>query len=261
MTPERLSREISRTRRHLPDNEVQVWCASLDEQLTHLHALDSILSPEERERAVKFHFERDSNRFIVGRGLLRVILSRYLSVDPAYVELDYGSWGKPQLKTVNCDRILEFSLSHSANLVLYAFSWNRRVGVDIEYIRPISEIDSIVRQFFSSRERVVMRSLSPVKRIEAFFAAWTCKEAYLKAIGEGLTETFSQIEVSLAPGEPAKLVSIYGNKWKAVRWHLEAFEPAPNYLAALIAEGKGWKMTLQQPNLVSINMGNVTFNL
>lgn len=230
----------------LPSDEVHTWYASLDLSPQRLQRLASLLSPDEQARAERFYFERDRKRFIAGRGLLRTILGSYLGMEPSRVEFCYGSYGKPALKTTFYGRVLQFSLSHSNGLALYTVSWNRRVGVDVEYIRPVCEADRIAERFFSADETAVIRSLPVERRLEAFFNAWTRKEAYLKAIGDGLTRPLTQIEVSLAPGEPARLVSVRGDRWEATRWRLEALKVASGYLTALAVEGHGWHLIVEK---------------
>lgn len=246
MNPDDFLRLQSPSLRRLPGNEVHVLCAPLDLPLHHLKRLACTLSPDEQERADRFNFERDRNHYIVRRGLLRTILGSYLDLEPSRVLFSYGPHGKPALKTTFNDLIFQFSLSHSNGIALYAVSWDRRVGIDIEHIRQVPEAGLIIKRFFSTQENFMIDSLPEEQRLEAFFRLWTCKEAYLKATGEGLTSSLEQVEVSLFSSESSRLVSINGDHLDAFHWHLETFRPAPGFLASLAVEGHNWQMVFQQ---------------
>jgi len=132
-------------------------------------------------------------------------------------------------------------LSHSHELALYAIAHIPLVGIDLEHIRPMDKVEQLVKRFFSPREYAVICSLPDDQKQEAFFRAWTCKEAYLKAIGDGLPG-LDGVEVSLTPGEPAALLSIQGNEEAASGWSVYQLIPAPGYMAALAIEGRSWNL-------------------
>ncbi|OWY63910.1 4'-phosphopantetheinyl transferase [cyanobacterium TDX16] len=227
----------------LSQNEIHVWRASLGSNLTYLQQLVKTLSVDELDRANRFHFEADRNRFIIGRGILRSILSYYLDIAPHQLQFCYGSHGKPALKTCN---LLHFNLSHSQDLALYAFTRDRQIGIDLEYVRHIPELDRIVAQFFSARERGTFLALPSSQQVAAFFHGWTCKEAILKALGDGLALPLNQFDVSLLPDRPAQLLSINGDRAAAERWLLQSFIPASDYVAAMAVEGHDWKVKCWQ---------------
>lgn len=224
-------------------NDVHVWCAWLDQSISSLEKLVQTLSMDERMRAERFQFEQGRQRFIIGRGLLRTILGYYLGIEPGRLDICYGMYGKPALAEMSGTSALRFSLSHADGLTLYAVTRDRELGVDLEQIRHIAETEQIVDRYFSERERAVFRALTPDKKQEAFFSYWTCKEAYLKASGEGLTRPLNQIDVSLVPGEPARLLSVDGDVKKASRWTLQELRPAPGFTAALVVEGQDWRLS------------------
>ncbi len=223
----------------LSGNEVHVWRASLEQPETLIQQLAQILSEDERVRADRFYFERDRNRFIVGRGLLRTILGRYLNREPQQLQFCYSPRGKPALVDTGTGSQLQFNLSHSHELALYAVTCDRQIGIDLEHMRPTSDLEKLTQRFFSPHEHSVICSLPAEQKQEAFFRGWTCKEAYLKAIGEGLAQ-LEQIEVSLVPGEPARLLSIAKDSQATKRWSLQTLTPDPNYKAALAVEGQDW---------------------
>ena len=206
----------------------------------------SSLSADEVGRALRFVFEKDRNHFIVGRGLLRTILGSYLDLEPAQVEFVYGSHGKPALKSRPKDQVLEFNLSHSKDLVLYAFNWDRMVGIDVEYIQSLTDMDNFAEQFFSPHETVFINSLSGEQKEAAFFKIWTCKEAFLKANGSGLTTPINEVEISFESGKAVTLSVVGGDKEQTARWQLEIFNPVSGYQAAFAVEGDTGQILFQQ---------------
>jgi 4'-phosphopantetheinyl transferase len=163
--------------------------------------LRNSLSPDELDRAAKFHFLRDSQRFIAARGILRNILSRYIGQSPETIRFSYGPFGKPRLAPSCAADGLRFNLSHAGNIALYAVALNREIGVDLERIDPSFLEDRIEEKFFSRNEIVELRSLPVDARPRAFFNCWTRKEAYVKALGGGLQTSLQSFDVSLAPGK------------------------------------------------------------
>jgi len=226
----------------LSSDDVHVWRAALDQPESRIRQFAHCLSADERARAERFHFERDRRHFIVGRGLLRAILGCYLSIEPHRLEFCYGSHGKPELGETSVGRRLRFNLSHSQGLVLYGVTRDREIGIDLERIRPIPKAEQIAQRFFSARENAVFRALPPGQGSEAFFNCWTRKEAYIKAVGDGLARPLDRFDVSFAPGEPARLLHVEGDPQEASRWGLLALTPAAGYVAALVVEGHGWRL-------------------
>lgn len=225
----------------LQNNDVHVWRASLIQSPALVQKLAKMLSEDEIIRAERFHFERDKRHFIISRGLLRIILGRYLEIAPNQLLFSYSSRGKPAVVTTDTSNTLQFNLSHSEELVLYAFTRDRKIGIDLEYTRPIAELEQLTQHFFSAGEAFAIANVPPNEQQQAFFQAWTCKEAYLKATGEGLAQ-LQQVEVSLVPGEACKLLKTE-NPQTIVRWSLQTLKPAPDYVAALAVEGHNWHLT------------------
>jgi len=247
-------------------DEVHVWRAALDRSAADRQRLEQTLSLDERARARKFYFSRDRERFIVARGLLRAILGRYLGVEPDQLRFGCSAHGKPFLVGVQVFRglrvqesiqtpeplstrtlehlgaSLRFNLSHSHGLALYAITHQRELGVDLEFIRPEVVEEPIAERFFAAAEVAVLRGLPASLQPEAFFNCWTRKEAYIKARGEGLTLPLDAFEVSLAPEEPAALLSVDSDPAEASRWSLQALAPGPGYVAAIAVEGQDWQL-------------------
>jgi 4'-phosphopantetheinyl transferase len=230
----------------LADDEVHVWSVWLDQPEARVRQLARTLTADERRRTKRLLFERDRRRFVVGRGLLRVILGRYLDLAPGRLRFRYGACGKPSLEASRGGE-LRFSLSHAEGLALYAVARGREVGIDLERLDRLDGEGAwrIARSHLSPSERAALRAVPEHRQVEAFFNCWTRKEAYLKARGDGLSRPLEQVEVSLAPGEPARLEAVGWDAREAERWSLVSFAPAPGYVGALASRGRGWRSTLR----------------
>lgn len=224
----------------LNSNEIHVWRTSLAMDTTNIHSLHQTLSADEQQRAALFHFQKDREHFIVARGLLREILSRYLNQKPNDISFYYNQHGKPALHT-HGEESLYFNVSHSYGLALYAVA-SGPIGVDLERIRTNFPYQEIAGKFFSTKENAMLRSLPHNLQPKAFFTCWTRKEAYIKATGKGLSIPLNQFEVSLLPGEPAVLLSIQGDIEAASHWLLQDLNPSPNYVAALAVQKHNWQL-------------------
>ena len=220
----------------LLDSDIQVWCASLEASLWDLTSFTDQLSADEKIRAERFHFTRDRDRYIIGRGLLRALLGGYLQRDPSDIKFNYGAYGKPALADKVNGRALEFNLSNSNDMVVYIFNWDDPVGIDIEYAHPMKDMDDFALQFFTPDECALIRSLPMEQKQKTFFKLWTCKEAYLKANGSGLTTPLNQVEVSFTNKDTASLIPLGNDHEQTMRWRLELFTPAEGYQASLARE-------------------------
>ncbi len=215
-------------------DRVDLWRASLPA----LPALQAQLSPDELDRAARFHFEKDSRHFIAARGWLRTVLARYLDTSPADLRFDYGVRGKPVLST-GCD--LRFNLSHSHDLVLLAVTKKRELGIDVEFIKA-SIGPEIAERFFSAAEIAELRALPREQQRAAFFAGWTRKESYIKATGTGLFAPLDCFTVSLAPNESRVSLRVHDDEREAARWTLCSLHLDEGYAGALAVEGSDWRL-------------------
>ncbi len=236
---------------HLPDDrltlssqDVHVWRASLSVSETRLADFQATLADDERERAARVRNPLHGAHYTVGRGVLRMLLGRYLNRSPQDIRFAYSEYGKPFIAKAIVT--LRFNLSHSQDLALYAFTHQREIGVDIEYIRPVPSRDQIAEQFFSPNETRTLRALPATQQDLGFFHCWTRKEAYIKAHGEGLSLPLDQFDVSLIPGEPAVLLETRVAADYAERWALCALQPGDDYRAALAVEGHDWTLSTWQ---------------
>lgn len=222
----------------LSTGDVHVWKASLDRTPSELDSLRQTLTPDEQKRADRFRFENHRDRFIVGRGVLRAILGRYLNRPPNQLFFEYTPYGKPILASET--EILSFNLSHSHRLALYAVTQGREIGVDVEFIRNNINLLGIAKRFFSAQEYSQLRALPESFQLQTFFDCWTRKEAFVKAKGEGLLLALHQFDVSIAPGKPAALLCTKWDPDEASLWSLRSLNPAPGYAAALAVADRHW---------------------
>ncbi len=159
-----------------------------------------LLSPDERTRAESFRFEWDRRRFVFCRSSLRRLIGSYIGQPPGEIAFSYGRYGKPALSKHDClsgSPALEFNLSHTKGRFLFAFSTNLRVGIDVEAIEPERDWNMMARHFFHPDERHFLQTLPDAERIRLSFALWTCKEAVLKARGDGVGGGLEKVEVVL----------------------------------------------------------------
>jgi 4'-phosphopantetheinyl transferase len=221
----------------LAGGEVHVWHVNLATPPSTLQSFERILSDDENSRAQRLYFSKDRNRFLVCRGFLRRLLGLYLNLEPAGLRFCYSDRGKPFLADECGGDLLSFNLSHSHGMALYAITLDSPVGIDLEYCRREMDYLQVAKQFSSPREIDALRNLSGPALAEAFFTLWTCKEAYAKAIGLGLSCPLDQIQVSAGGGKPARFLDIGGNSQKAADWSLRQLVPQDGYLAAVAVKG------------------------
>jgi len=234
-------------------HQVDIWRISLDAstplstslQADSVKLIESTLSADETERAARFHFSADRDRFIIAHGCLRDILARYLHCKPGRLILSVNQYGKPVLE----DYKLEFNLSHSGDFALVAITSERKVGVDIERIRSDMEFESIASRYFSQSEVSELLALTSEQKAHGFFNCWTRKEAYIKAHGLGLSLPLESFDVSLTPNEPVILRATRPDPQEAARWTLLSLEVDSGYVSAVAAEGKDLEFRLWDWNI------------
>ncbi len=227
---------------HLAQNEVHIWKAAL--RWNEIAQLSDLLAPDELARAARFHFAKDTLEYTIARGLLRLILSTYLELNPQAIEFTYNAYGKPGLNSERGSG-LQFNLSHSHGIVLYAITRSDPVGIDLEYIRQNLAWQQIAQQYFSVAEVTALNQLAEAERCQAFFHGWTRKEAYIKARGQGLSIPLNQVEVSLDPQFAALLATLH--QPQAIHhWTLHAITPEVNYAGAIAIAGKGHQIRYWQ---------------
>jgi 4'-phosphopantetheinyl transferase len=220
--------------------EVHVWRVSLEGSGASDEPRLAVLSTAERDRATRFRFEADRARFVRSHAALRTILAAYMAAAPSELVFGEGRHGKPFLESPT--GALRFSLSHSGDLALVAVAGGREVGVDLERVRPVSDMAGIAARFFSPAEQQALEQVAPADRLRAFFATWVLKEAYLKGCGDGLLRQLSAFDVTIGGDEPARLLAARDRPGDEARWTLRCLDPGASYVAALAAEGAGWRL-------------------
>lgn len=221
----------------LAEGEVHVWRASLCLDATTLAHLKTHLEPAEITRAERFRFKRDYDHFVASRGILRELLGMYSGLNPAELGFDYGPQDKPALRSRGASESLEFNVSHSHGLAVYAFARDREVGIDVELLRTNVDAQDIAERYFSLDEIAELKALPPKLQTEGFFLCWTRKEAYVKARGGGLEIPLASFSVTLTPGRPERLEC--GDD---CRWGLRSFQPDPRFVGAVVGKGEGWNI-------------------
>jgi len=223
----------------LASHQVDIWRARLDLPADSLQELEATLSADEIQRADRFHFQGDKDRFIAAHGCLRDILARYHHWEPGQLTFSANDYGKPALSTDLSERRMDFNLSHSEDLALVAVAWERKVGVDLERMRQGISAQVIARQYFSKSEVTELLGLPSEQWQVGFFNCWTRKEAYIKAQGLGFSLPLESFDVSLGPNEPVILRATRPDPQEAARWTLLSLEVSPSYAAALAVDGGG----------------------
>ncbi len=221
----------------LEKDTIQVYCVNLDDKLW-----DNNLSEDELIRANKFKFDHLKNRFMICRSLLRKLLGKYLNIKPSEIVFKYSEKGKPSL-TENCNPLeVDFNVSHSENFALYGFTIQRKIGVDIEQNREIENLDQLARRFFHIREYELISNLKYPEKQQLFYQIWTAKEAYLKAIGAGISGGLKTIEIDN--------FQLKINNKSLDNWQLYKLEINPKFTASLVVESNS-KLPLKLMTSVS----------
>jgi 4'-phosphopantetheinyl transferase len=226
----------------LPENQIDIWRVDLVRQPAEVEHYCRLLSPDEIQRADRFYFAKHRRRFIVGRSVMRQVLGRYTGVAPHKLVFSYGEKGKPALSGGLEERAIQFNLAHSDEVAFLAVARELSIGMDIELVNSEFATEEIAARFFSPAEVHSLRALPYPQRVEAFFSCWTRKEAYIKALGEGLSVPLDSFEVAFSPGMPAALVHVRVDPREVTRWSMYDIEADGGFKAALVAEGRGHQL-------------------
>ncbi len=182
-------------------------------------------------RMERFRFEKPRQQFIASRGMLRAVLAGYVDQAAEEITLTFGKRGKPGL----VEGELQFNLTHSEDVLLLGITKGRRIGVDVEFVHPLEDMLMMARQNFSAYEQHVLFTLPEDQQEQAFFNCWTRKEAYIKATGDGFSMPLRNFDVTMIPGEAARMLRAEGVDPE--RWTLHHLEPYTGYVGAICVEG------------------------
>ena len=223
-------------------DRVHIWQANISVDDSTLQKLQTTLSEDEQCRADRFHFPADKNHYIAARGILRSILAKYLDTNPELIKFTYAPQGKPYIEnnsrknSAKCEnKCIQFNLSHSQNLALYAIAIDQPVGIDLEYCRLIPDALALAKRWFlpsEYQELLAQTTNQEANQAKNFFRFWTAKEAYLKATGIGLRD-LATVEITITPNNLLQFKTINGSKELAQKWSLLELNPAPGYVGAL----------------------------
>jgi 4'-phosphopantetheinyl transferase len=189
----------------IAEREVHIWTERLPLSTSSVLEAKKLLSQTEITRADRFHHRRDHDRYVAAHARLREILSKYTAICAPELQFASGEFGKPSLDPSNNPHQINFSLSHSGDWFLLGIVRNARIGVDIEEITPESATSDVAERFFTKRENAELQTLSSDQRVIAFFNCWTRKEAYLKALGCGLSASPTDCDVTFLPEAPPEI--------------------------------------------------------
>ena len=217
----------------LTAGEIHIWRAYLHD-LESLPLYQSLLSADELARAERYHFADDKRKYILARGILRTLLGRYLNIEPAALHFEYGKQGKPAI-VLNQNKInLQFNISHSADMACYAFTLNEAIGIDVEYHNEDLAYLEIAKRFFSAKEMEQLIQQPEMQQNSFFYGLWTCKEAYIKALGQGLFLALDQFSIQFLPCNKILIESAY----QTGRWELKLVNTSAEYtIAVAMARG------------------------
>ncbi|MCK4869626.1 MAG: 4'-phosphopantetheinyl transferase superfamily protein [Gammaproteobacteria bacterium] len=212
---------------------INLWEIYLPNVTSYYDELYAILSLSEREQAGRFVFAQDRERFVLSHGLLRVLLGKYLSIAEHDLEFDVGAYGKPSLGANKFSINLQFNLSHSHDVACFAFTLDHAVGVDVEYMREDFAGSDIAKRYFSAQEYKQLVSLPQGAQKESFFKCWTRKEAFIKAIGKGLSFGLDKFDVELVADAGQLLTAVRGGDYDVADWSVFAVDVRAGYFGAV----------------------------
>lgn len=220
------------------NDAIQLWQIPLEVPNITLERYWAHLSPDEKARGDRFRFEKDRRRFVVARGVLRCLLGEQFKRSPGDIQFCYSEYGKPALARSSienqpaADCGFHFNLSHSGEIALCVLGGDRTVGVDIEYLKDIQRLDGMMERCLTPQELTEVQQQPASEHLKAFLQRWTCKEAYLKAIGLGLTQSMQSVEVTI---NPAQLTVV--PQACSAGWHLNVLDLPDNYVGASVIAG------------------------
>ncbi len=223
----------------LTNDTIHLWQGGLDGTDAQVASWVNLLSPDERARMARFRFEIHQRRYAAAHAQLRLILAPYLALAPTVIQFAAAEYGKPYLvfpPSEGHGAAIEFNMSHAGDQMLVGVVRGRAIGVDIEQIRPDFATTDIAMHYFSAVEQAAFRAVPDEQKPQAFFNAWTRKEAFIKAVGEGLSFPLADFDVTLSPGEPARLLAVRGSAEEAARWQMADMKVGEGYAAAVVVK-------------------------
>jgi len=223
----------------LNNDEIHILIIEFSKFTNQFNQYYKLLSKKEKQRADKFHFEKDRHVFAITRAILRLMFSQLLKIKPSEIKLKKNDYGKPYLDGSHNSNIF-FNVSHSKNYAIIGINLDSEIGVDIEFVNEKFITDEIAKNYFSKYEIDKYFSLSEHKKVKSFFNLWTRKEAYIKAKGMGLSIPLNSFDISL--DETSPIIIKIGNKINISDWHINNLSINNDYCASLIYSGQPKKI-------------------
>lgn len=221
---------------NIQDNEIHIYKIKLDDNFSDVNNLIELLSDDEKSKADRYRFVNLREKYIVSRSHLRKILSGYLETHPSALKFSYSQFGKPDIDNKN----IKFNISHSENYMVAAVNLNDEIGIDIEYLRHIPDALLISERFFSESEKNSLKEVDKKNLNTAFLNCWTRKEAFIKAISEGLNFALGDFSVTLKPDEEPAILDISGGD--ASQWKIYQLNINLNYISHIAIQTAGKKI-------------------
>lgn len=227
------------TKPYLNEDTIHLWLLDISSITLKEHEFNYILSSDELDKKERYYFEKDRLIYGTTRGILRKLLSHYTGFKEIEISFSFNKYGKPNIKNPTNSKV-EFNLSHSKNFAIIAFNLNNEIGIDIEYINHKLEIENIVENYFSRNEIDQLLKIKKENQIFSFFNIWTCKEAYIKSVGKGLSVDLKSFDVNV-DSENFEITRING-KNDLSYYQLYDIPISDEYKAALLLIGKRKKI-------------------
>jgi 4'-phosphopantetheinyl transferase len=231
------------------EDEVHVWAVQLDRDASVIREMATLLDDDERDRASRFRRRVDRDRFIVAHAELRRVLARYLRKPAHRLRFRRDRFGKPSLAHPTD---VTFNMAHADSVALIAVTTGRPVGVDVERVTPLDDAFDVAEICFAPAEQRVLHAVPAGQVSDTFFNCWTRKEAFIKAVGTGLSAPLKAFEVSLEPDTPARLCRVSGSARVAASWTMHALHPAPGYVGALAVRRTNVRVTTWQVGIPTL---------
>lgn len=217
----------------LPEDEIHVWHTNVERPENLINRLLGMLDANEQARAARFLVPNARKQYIISHAFLRIALGRYLQIEPQAVRFCTTANGKPELAN---HRNLRFNLSHTEGTAAIAVTRARHVGIDVEKIRDNLNPLELAGRFFSPQECEWLRSQAPSEQLQAFFACWTAKEAYIKACGGGLSMGLASFAVIPRTGNARLQLEIYSQPEESKNWLIWQLDLKSGLCAAIAVE-------------------------
>jgi 4'-phosphopantetheinyl transferase len=225
----------------LPENEVHIWQTDFATALNRMSSLHALLDHEEQERAARFKVASACEQFVISRAFLRIALGKYLGIAGRDVRFQIAEYGKPELASSSD---IKFNLSHTDDAAVLAVTRKRPVGIDVERVRDNVDALELAGRFFSASEAQWLRSQPAARRLGSFFACWTAKEAYIKALGTGLSMPLAGFSIIPEQGNERLPLQIHGDPEASILWRMWQLDLGNDLRCAVAAKGSHLRVRL-----------------